>query len=337
MTSAVSVADKVAFLSRVDGYPGDAGPVDVRETHMSWVFLTDRHAYKMKKPMRQERLDFGTLERRRHFCEEEVRLNRRLAPDVYLGTMPLAVRPDGALSLGGPGDVVEWLVKMRRLPAHGTLEAMAIAGKLRRDDVRVVAELMVSLYARTTPERITEHVYRQRFRDALADTERELRRPEFGLPADAVRRVAERLSRFIDVEGQRLDSRVQQDRIVEGHGDLRPEHIYIEPELVVIDCLEFDRDLRLVDPADELAFLAMECERLGAAQVGGWLFGAYGDATDDWPPDDLIAFYKGCRALQRAKLAIWHLDESDCRNRDHWRGRAHDYLELAASCAERLL
>lgn len=88
---------------------------------------------------------------------------------------------------------------------------------------------------------------------------------------------------------------------------------------------------------DELGYLAMECDRLCATRVHGWLFAAYGDAGGDRPPDDLVGFYKGCRALQRAKLAIWHLDEPDCRNPGHWRGRTHDYLELAVINSERLL
>lgn len=337
LPESVSLGDKVAFLSQPSAYPGEAGPIETRETHMSWVFLTDRHAYKIKKPMRQERLDFGTLERRQFFCEEEVRLNRRLAPAVYLGTLPLTAADDGTLAIGGDGTVVEWLVKMRRLPADGTLEAMALAARLRREHVEAVAGLMAGFYADCVPERVADRDYRRRFRRELADTQRELRRPEFAMPLHVVDRAVDRLARFVDVEGARLDTRVRENRIVEGHGDLRPEHVYLEPELLVTDCLEFDRGLRLVDPADELGYLAMECEHIGATHVHGWLFEAYGAITGDRPADDLLAFYKGCRAMHRAKLSIWHLDEPDCRRPDHWRDRAHDYLEQAAIAAERLL
>ncbi|MEQ9333830.1 hypothetical protein [Thalassobaculum sp.] len=334
---AVTLADKVAFLSRPDAYAGEAGSVETRETHMSWVFLTARHAYKMKKPMRQERLDFGTLERRRFFCEEEVRLNRRLAPDVYLGTVPLTAAADRTLALGGTGHAVEWIVKMRRLPADGTLEAMALDGSLREHHARAVARLMAGFYAGCTPEPVAPADYRRRFRRTLAETQRELRRPSFALPLDVVDRAVDRLARFNDVEGERLDVRARADRIVEGHGDLRPEHVYLEPDLLVTDCLEFDRDLRLIDPADELGYLAMECDLIGATHVHEWLFAGYGEASGDWPSGDLVAFHKGCRAMQRAKLAAWHLDEPGCRDPDRWRGRAHDYLELAAINAEQLL
>lgn len=334
---AVSLADKVAFLAGLGAYPGDGGPVETRETHMSWVFLTDRHAYKLKKPMRQERLDFGTLERRRFFCAEEVRLNRRLAPDVYLGALALTSQEDGTLALEGPGRTVDWVVMMRRLPAGGTLEARALAGTLDQAHVAAVASLMAGFYAGLVPEPVAPADYRRRFRRMLAETQRELRRPLFALPVDVVDRAVDRLARFVDVEAERLDARSRAQRIVEGHGDLRPEHVYLEPELVVCDCLEFDRDLRLIDPVDELGFLALECDLIGATHVHDWLFEAYGAATGDWPPEDLVAFHKGCRALQRAKLAAWHLDEPDCRDPDRWRDRAHDYLELAAINSERLL
>lgn len=336
VASSITLADKVAFLSRPDAYAGEPGPVTVRETHMSWVFLTDRHAYKMKKPMRHDRLDFGTFARRRYFCGEEVRLNRRLAPGVYLGTVPLVSRRDGTLALGAAGTVVEWLVKMRRLPADATLEALALAGRLTEHAVRAVAERMARLYARAEPERIAEDDYRRRIRDTLAADRRRLGRSELGLPENAVRLAADRLSRFVDADGGRLDARVREGRIVEGHGDLRPEHVYFAPELLITDCLEFDRDLRVIDPADELAFLAMECDRLGARRVREWLFDAYRQVTGDRPPAELVAFHEGCRALRRASQAVSHLDDPNCRDTERWRRRAGEYLDLAVAAAGRL-
>jgi len=331
-----TLAAKVAFLSRPEAYPGDAGPVTVRETRMSWVFLTDRHAYKMKKPLRQDRLDFSSFERRRYFCGEEVRLNRRLARDVYLGTVALARCGDGTLVLGGAGTVVEWLVKMRRLPADATLEALALAGRLTEQAVRSVALRMAALYAAAVPEPVDQDGYRRRFSDSLAVDRRELGRAEYGLPADAVDFAADGMGRFLDLRGAALDARVRQGRIVEGHGDLRPEHVYFAPDLLITDCLEFDRDLRVLDPVDELGYLAMECDRIGATRACGWLLDAYGEATSDRPTPELVAFYAGCRALRRARQAVSHLDDPSCRDREHWRLRGREYLMLAVTAAGRL-
>jgi aminoglycoside phosphotransferase family enzyme len=120
------------------------------------------------------------------------------------------------------------------------------------------------------------------------------------------------------------------ERIVEGHGDLRPEHVCLAAEPVFIDCLEFNRDLRIVDPADELAFLAMECEALGAGDIGKFVFDTYESITGDAVQNALIRFYQAQRALLRAKLAAWHLEDGVTNSaRTKWLGRAQEYLRLA--------
>ena len=133
--SALTLREKVAHLSRPESYPEETAAVEVVQTHMSCVFLTDRHAWKLKKPVRHDFLDFSTLEARRADCEEELRLNRRLARDVYLEIVPLTFTSDGALRLGGDGEVMEWLVKMRRLPAQLMLDHAIRHGNVARHDV----------------------------------------------------------------------------------------------------------------------------------------------------------------------------------------------------------
>jgi len=122
---------------------------------------------------------------------------------------------------------------------------------------------------------------------------------------------------------------VEEGHIVEGHGDLRPEHVYLGERLEILDCLEFNRAFRILDTADELAYLAMECTFEGDPRVAAWLFDEYADVSGDTPPEDLTAFYKCHRAMLRAKLAIWHLDNLPPPDREKWTGRARQYLELA--------
>jgi aminoglycoside phosphotransferase family enzyme len=124
--------------------------------------------------------------------------------------------------------------------------------------------------------------------------------------------------------------------VVEGHGDLRPEHVYLGPEPAVIDCLEFNRDFRIQDWADELAYLAMECERLGSPGVGKVILETCCRALDDRPPATLIDFYKAYRALLRANLAIQHLRDEDVGDPEKWRLRTAEYLDLAETYAGRL-
>ncbi|MGB3777731.1 MAG: hypothetical protein WA960_05190 [Tunicatimonas sp.] len=133
-----ALEEKVYFLSQSTPYPKPTKQVVTKETHMSWVFLTDRHVYKLKKPVKYDFLDYSTLSARRFYCKEEVRLNRRLAEPVYLGTVPLTVNGSAWLQLGGKGTVIDWLVKMQRLPNENMLdEAIRVVrpdGALTNDD-----------------------------------------------------------------------------------------------------------------------------------------------------------------------------------------------------------
>jgi aminoglycoside phosphotransferase family enzyme len=137
-----------------------------------------------------------------------------------------------------------------------------------------------------------------------------------------------------------LDARAAERRIVEGHGDLRPEHVYLTDPPAIIDCIEFDRSLRVRDPADELAFLALEGERLGCPALDGWLFGAWRTLAADEVPRALVEFYKARNALVRARIAIWHLEDSGSGSAmpaQAWRDRAGDYLRRAEACIGRAL
>jgi uncharacterized protein len=329
----VPLAAKVAYLSRPQGYPRVARRVEAIETHMSWVFLTDDRAFKLKKPVRYAFLDFGTLELRRLDCRREVRLNRRLAPGVYLGVVPLCADERGQLRLGDarPGErVVEWLVEMRRLPADRTLEHRIRTGQTDADEVRVIARLLAAFYLAARLAPMTPRRYRDRFRADVADIRTELAGAGEGLPQPQVREIADRLGRFLDSEAELLARRVDEGRIVEAHGDLRPQHVFVTEPPVVIDCLEFRRELRLLDPADELAYLALECERLGAAWIGGVLYETYAEVTGDRPPSRLLRFYAAFRAFLRARIAHAHLAEPR-DDRARWLAATRSYLDLASA------
>jgi aminoglycoside phosphotransferase family enzyme len=126
-----------------------------------------------------------------------------------------------------------------------------------------------------------------------------------------------------------LDERVRAGRVVEGHGDLRPEHVCLRDPVAVIDCLEFSRELRVIDCIDELGFLALECERLGAAATGSALLHRYSELSGDWPPAPLLHFYQSCRASTRALIAARHQLDEKFRHSPHWGRRAQQYLQLA--------
>ena len=334
---APDLAGKIAFLSRPGTYPGQQAAVDVIHTHMSCVFLTGRHAYKLKKPVRTGFLDFSTVAARRHYCEEELRLNRRLAPDVYLDVVPLTVAAGGALQLGGGGETVDWLVRMRRLPAHRMLDAAIRAGTVTADEVRRFTNVLSDFYLSRDPAPISETRYREGYAREITANQRELSVARYGMGSGQLDAIFPVQLRFLRSRAGLLDERVRGRRIIEGHGDLRPEHVYLGDEPVFIDCLEFNPGWRLVDPADEIAYLAMECEEAGAGWVGNLALATYCERTGDHPPAALVHFYKSYRAGVRAKLAAWHLnDHPDATQRQRWIARAGSYLELAQRYGERL-
>ncbi len=330
----VPLAGKVAFLRNPAAYPDHPGAVDAVQTHMSWVFLTDRRAYKLKKPVRTPVLDFSTIDRRKADCEAEVDLNRRLAPRVYLGLVPLVVDDGGRLRLGGAGQPVDWLVRMVRLDKRRQLDQAILSHGVHGPHALRLGQVLARFYAGAPRMTSDPGPYRDGFATEIAANLQEVvdRAPALaGLAGAAAATQGAGLAAF----GGLLEERARQGRIVEAHGDLRPEHIFLDGDPVIIDCLEFNRSLRLLDPADELAFLGLECERLGAPWIGDVVLDVYRTVTGDAPPAPLLDFYRSFRAGLRARLAARRLDEADGR-RTHWLERLRGYLILAARYGERL-
>jgi uncharacterized protein len=332
----VAPETKVAILQQAETYPDRPSRVDFVETHMSWVFLTTRYAYKMKKPVRYDFLDFSTVEARRNNCAEEVRLNRRLAHDLYVGVVPLTVDADGNIALDGSGDAIDWLVKMRRLPAHRMLDYLIMHDAVRETDIRSAALLLANFYKQSPIIEINAVQYKTQFERDISHNLRGLTRPTYGLDVDLIKEIHEAQLKLLRNEPTLFERRTAEKRIVEGHGDLRPEHICLEPGPVIFDCLEFNRRFRILDPADELSFLGMECERLGAPLVGHEFFRIYEQVTQDQPPERLAHFYRSYRACLRARLAIWHTHELEESHWPKWRDLANDYLGLAGSHSQQL-
>ena len=282
-------------------YPG-APAVEVRETHISWVFLAGARAYKLKKPVVLPFLDYGSVEQRRAMCEREVALNQRLAAGVYLGVRAIVDR-DGRLQLGSPGpDAIEHVVEMRRFDEANTLAAMVLGGRATAEIVAAVGRRLAIFHAEAPPCRVGE--------DVLVGVER-VADGNFealaGLGALAHPRLfaAQRFAdAFVAGHAATLAARAAAGRVREGHGDLRAEHVLIGDEVEVVDCVEFDAELRTVDVGADLAFLVMDLARLGRPDLGRVLVDAYRHAGGDPGSDELIAFHAAVRAWVRAKVAV---------------------------------
>jgi aminoglycoside phosphotransferase family enzyme len=328
-------AAKVAFLSDPRHYPEGTERVERIETHMSCVFLTDRHAYKLKKPVCNGGVDLRTVSARHDNCTEELRLNRRLAPDVYLGTAALCSDPGGGLAFDEGAEAVDWLLKMRRLPAQRMLDRRIRERCVSPADIDAIVRRLCAFYRASPRVGVVASEYRAQFHDDVIANGAELSETQCGLPCEDVDRVVWMQLAALDRHRTMFDDRVHRGRIVEGHGDLRPEHICLEDEPKIIDCLDFSRVLRTLDIADELGYLALECEQLGAPGLREQIFASYRAVACDTPPEPLIHFYQSYRACVRAALALRHLREPLRADPGAWRSRALDYLQLAKRHADR--
>jgi aminoglycoside phosphotransferase family enzyme len=333
--TAPTLEDKVAFLSGPAAYAGRQGPVARRETHMSWLFFLDGAVYKLKKPVRFPYLDFSTLERRGAACRSELALNQQLAPGIYEGVVPL-VLDRGTLRLGGRGEVVDWLVRMQRFDQNRTLEARLRDQELAPAELEALGDLLAKFYRRAQRVHVAPEAYLKRWRAELAYDRQVLLNPRLGLPAGLVRHVLAAQAAFMRRAGLLLADRARDGRILDAHGDLRPEHVWMGPPIKIIDRLEFSVALRAVDPLDELAFLDVETERLGAPEVGAALSRRVAKALAESEPPELYLFYRCARATLRARLAIAHLLEPNPRTPEKWPKQARAYLAIAARDARRL-
>jgi aminoglycoside phosphotransferase family enzyme len=325
-----TIEQKVEFLRRPCAYPHPVTGVVARETHMSWVFLAGPRAYKLKKPVRFPYLDFSTLARREAACRAELSLNRRLASDVYLDVVPLTIAPHG-LAIGGDGTIADWLVVMRRLDETETLEHVILEHRLEPWQLDRLAATLVRFYRRAPRVFVSPAVHLRDWRRSLSDNRQLLLDPRLGLPSGLVRAIARTQDRFLCRRGSLLADRIRGRGLVDGHGDLRPEHIWLGDPVRIIDCLEFNPRLRAVDPFDEIAFLSLECDRLGAGWAGEYIKRRVMRGLPDGLSDELFLFYRCNRAMLRARLAVAHLLEPYPRTPEKWPRLARAYLALAAA------
>jgi aminoglycoside phosphotransferase family enzyme/predicted kinase len=322
----------VDFLRRRTSYADVPRGVQVIETHISMVFVTDRFVYKLKKPVRFDFLDFSTVELRRQACEDEVRLNNRQARGVYLGVHPIWTDSRGQMHLDGTeprGPVVDYVVMMRRLPIERTLDELIHRHLLTEAEIHQLAEALCAFYVDATPLSITPEKYRGAIEQHVRANRASLLAACDPTSESLIKRVHAAQLRTLLTQSDGFDRRVDAGRVIEGHGDLRPEHICLISPPVAFDCVEFNAEFRQIDVVDELSFLAMECDMLGAPAVGVAVIEAYERASGDQVEPELLAFYQAYRACVRAKVAALRGGQVVGRLHDESLKHAMDYLSLA--------
>jgi aminoglycoside phosphotransferase family enzyme/predicted kinase len=310
----VNTAQLINVLSRPEAYPFAVDRVEVRQTHISVLFLAGDRVYKVKKPVDLGYLDYTTLEKRRFFCGEEVRLNRRLARDVYLGVVAIVRRPDGSARLAAPGkpgddlEVIDYAVEMRRLPEDRMLSARLDRGDVDDAVIDAIADVLLEFHRRAaTGPGVDEHGGPEGVAHAIGGNLRYVE--PFAAGAGATLSAAlfgwlrGNAEAFIQRNAALLAARVEAGRIRDGHGDLHAGNICLTDDRIVIyDCIEFDPRLRCGDVVKDLAFLVMDLEARDQRGFGRRLARHYARATSDGDLETLLPFYKAHFACVRGKV-----------------------------------
>ena len=330
-------------LRRPAAYPPpQPAAVELRETHVSWVFLTEGEVFKVKKPVDLGFLDFSTPEARRRACEAEVVLNTRLAAGAYLGVVPVRRGPDGRLHFHEGGDVVDWAVHMLRLPDENRADVRLARGALDGALVDRIATHLAAFHARCRSDAaLAEHgslaAIARNVEENFAQTRAEVERY---LTADQVAEI-ERFQRgFLDAKADLVERRRVEGYVRDGHGDLRLEHVYLEDApaegdgITILDCIEFSERYRVGDVCADLAFLSMDLAAHGRVDLAERLLAQYARASDDFDAYALVDFYESYRAYVRAKVATLlagAADRDDLRARAEADARRHFLLALSAT------
>ncbi len=294
-------------------YPHPVEEVTLRETHISWVFLTGTFVYKVKKPVDMGFLDFTTRDRREHFCRQEVDLNRRLAPDVYLGVATITRTADG-YRLDGDGEAVDYAVRMRQLPSRDTLKRRLSEGRFDAAACERLAATLVPFYAAAAtggavddsgaPKAVARNC-EENFAQTEGAAGRRFERRTWEVIAAATRG-------FLENHAGLFRRRVVDGRIREGHGDLRTDHVYLSDDGIrIVDCIEFNERFRYADVACDLAFLAMEMDEEGFSGPAADLIDAFVRHSGDLQLYALLDFYKCYRAMVRLKINCLRLAQAD--------------------------
>jgi aminoglycoside phosphotransferase family enzyme len=260
---------------------------------------------------------------------EEIRINRQLAKDIYIGVVPLVTNETGKLELEGKGEIIDWLVKMKRIPEKNMLDYAIEYDCIDEIQLQNTAALLAEFYKRSLPVDMSATQYIKKLESEIFFNYNELTNPIYELPLTLLRELTAGQMAFLSANHSMIEKRTGEKRIIDAHGDLRPEHICLAPYSAIIDRLEFCKDLRTLDIVEELSFLSVECEIMRNTHVGHVFFDRYKAINNDNIPHRLINFYKIKRACLRAYLVARHIEEQQYKEDPKWLLKANAYVRLA--------
>src|SRR6266480_3489584 len=325
----------VSFLEVPASYPHGTREVRSIQTHISWVFIAPPFVFKVKKAVNLGFLDFSTLEKRRHFCQRELELNRRLCPSVYLDIVPIYKSASG-FSFKAEGEMAEYSVKMRELPGGWFLSELLVKRLVGENEINRVISCLHRFYESQPPSPVIEEWGRPEKLKISTDENFAQVEPFVGrtISTVAFETIRHFTNHFYAANEKLLRERVQQHRIRDCHGDLHLDHIHITPEATTIfDCIEFNDRFRFIDIANDLAFLAMDFDFEGRRDLANLLLQTAAREFRDPEMLNVSDFYKCYRAFVRGKVESIQAVEPETVNLGQHLKQAAHYFRLALQYA----
>jgi len=326
--------EMVQALLDPKAYPEIPQRIELMQTQMSFIFLTDNYVYKVKKAVNLGYLDYTTLEKRQFYCYREVALNRRLCPDVYLSVVPIT-RDKNNFSVGGQGEAIEYAVKMRRLPQEAMMDVLLTNNRVSSEMVISLAQKLVDFHQRAETNAAISTFGNL---DTIAqNTEENFSQTEKYIGNTISRGKYQRIKAYTDSFTSQnvplFQKRLVDGRIRDCHGDLHAAHICFTDGICIYDCIEFNDRFRYCDVASEVAFLAMDLDHYQRADLSACFVDAYVAQSQDKELLKLLNFYKCYRAYVRGKVESFKFDDPHISDEERTKAlvTARSYFDLAQS------
>lgn len=300
-------------LLNTSAYAEPVSSVVMLQTHISWILLTDNHAWKIKKPVNFGFLDFSTIEKRHFYCKEEVRLNRRLCPDIYEGVTEVRETPDGRAAFHGNGRIIDYAVRMKRLPADKMLDRLVDKNEASVQDIRILAKVLADFHGKAyTSSIISEYGSPQLIRSNWQENfDQVIQFENSTLPEPERTAIKNWTETFMQEHEALFQERVVNGFVRECNGDIHLENICLtDSGICIFDCIEFNERFRCCDTASDLAFLLMDLDLHERRDFAEELLLTYRELTKDTDLEKLIIFYKIYRAFIRGKVESFRLNDN---------------------------
>jgi hypothetical protein len=328
----------VDALLTPEAYPEDTGKIELIQTHISFVFLTKKFVYKVKKAVNFGFLDFSTLEKRRFFCEKELELNRRLCPDIYLEVVP--INKSNVIKIKGSGETVEYALKMKRLPQEKIMTVLLSDKKVENRTIDELAKIIARFHSKAqTNNEINAFgslkIIKTNWDENFAQTKKYINQ---AITEAEYQFLENKINKFMEANKALFESRIRNNKIRDCHGDLHSGNIFITDKICIFDAIEFNDRFRYSDVASDVAFLAMDLDFQQRPDLADYFIERYAAYSKDQELTRVLPFYKCYRAYVRGKVISFKLDDPNVSKKEKTDAakEAKAYFNIAAEYAKKM-